>query len=303
VGRAKSEYLQAQAHLRLKSKNFETLQRFHATKNIPEVEFREAETALSEARIRLLTAEQALINLGLLDETNSLSMASEDQLPARLRFLGLPKDIENLLQGKRLTGNLLPIVAPFAGVVVARDVVAGEVVDNSKVLFVIVDPKRLWLTIDLRIEDAKAVEIGQKVHFRPDGSNQDAVGSINWISTEVDHKTRTVKARALLDNEDGRLRANTFGIGNVVLRQENKAIVVPNDAVQSEGCCHVLFVRDRNFLKDGSPKIFHVREVRFGVKGEQNTEVVAGVLPGEIVATRGSGVLRAELLKHNLGEG
>jgi cobalt-zinc-cadmium efflux system membrane fusion protein len=194
-------------------------------------------------------------------------------------------------------------VAPFAGIVVARDVVAGEVVDNTKVLFMIVDPKRLWLNIDLRLEDAKRVRTGQKVHFRPDGDSEDAVGSINWISTEVDHKTRTIKVRALLDNDDGHLRANTFGIGKIVLREDKHAIVVPDDAVQSEGCCHVLFVRDRYFLKEGSPKIFHVREVRFGVKGEQNTEVVAGVLPGEIVATRGSGILRAELLKHNLGEG
>jgi membrane fusion protein, heavy metal efflux system len=303
VGRAKSEYLQAQAHLRLKTKNFEMLERFHATKNIPEVEFREAETGLSEARIRLMTARHALINLGLMDGTEDLSLASDDQLAARLRFLGIPKTVVESLEGKRPTGNLLPIVAPFAGIVVARDVVAGEVVDNTKVLFVVVDPRQLWLTIDLRLEDAKKVRLGQKVHFRPDGESGDAVGSINWISTEVDHKTRTIKVRALLDNDDGHLRANTFGLGRIVLREEKNAIVVPGDAVQSEGCCHVLFVRDRHFLKEGSPKIFHVREVRFGVKGEQNTEVVAGVLPGEIVATKGSGILRAELLKHNLGEG
>ncbi len=303
VGRAKSEYLQAQAQLRLKAKNFETLERFHATKNIPEVEFREAETGLSEARIRLMTAQQALINLGLMDGTEDWSAASDAELAARLRFLGLPRTIMAMLQGQRPTGNLLPIVAPFSGVVVARDVVAGEVVDNTKLLFVVVDPRRLWLNIDLRLEDAKKVGIGQKVHFRPDGESEDALGSINWISTEVDHKTRTIKVRALLDNADGHLRANTFGQGSIVLREEKNAVVVPNDAVQSEGCCHVLFVRDRAFLKEGAPKVFHVREVRFGVKGEHNTEVVAGVLPGEIVATKGSGILRAELLKHNLGEG
>src|SRR5262249_20881439 len=154
----------------------------HATKNIPEVEFREAETGLSEARIRLMTAQQALINLGLMDGTEDLSLASDDQLALRLRFLGLPKNIVEMLEGKRPTGNLLPIVAPFAGIVVARDVVAGEVVDNTKVLFVVVDPGRLWLNMDLRLEDAKKVRLGQQVHFRPDGESEDAVGSINWIS-------------------------------------------------------------------------------------------------------------------------
>ena len=52
-----------------------------------------------------------------------------------------------------------------------------------------------------------------------------------------------------------------------------------------------------------SPKVFHVRTVRLGAKNEKFTEIIAGVLPGEVVATKGSDVLRAELLKNNLGEG
>ena len=49
--------------------------------------------------------------------------------------------------------------------------------------------------------------------------------------------------------------------------------------------------------------MFHVRTVRLGAKNEKFTEIIAGVLPGEVVATKGSDVLRAELLKNNLGEG
>jgi len=49
--------------------------------------------------------------------------------------------------------------------------------------------------------------------------------------------------------------------------------------------------------------VFHIRTVRLGAKAEKFTEIIAGVLPGEVVATKGSDVLRAELLKNNLGEG
>ena len=41
----------------------------------------------------------------------------------------------------------------------------------------------------------------------------------------------------------------------------------------------------------------------WGPRTEKFTEIIAGVLPGEVVATKGSDVLRAELLKNNLGEG
>jgi cobalt-zinc-cadmium efflux system membrane fusion protein len=43
--------------------------------------------------------------------------------------------------------------------------------------------------------------------------------------------------------------------------------------------------------------------VRIGAKDDKYTEIIAGVLPCEVVTTKGSGVLRAELLKNNLGEG
>lgn len=226
----------------------------------------------------------------------------DHQLAGRLQFLGLPEALAKSFDAKVTTANLLPVVAPLDGVVAACETVAGEVVDSTKVLFVTVDVRQMWLTLDLRVEDAKLVSLGQEVRFRPDGG-EEAKGKIAWISTEADHKTRTVKVRALLENGNGQLRANTFGSGKVVLREESQAIVVSTAAVHWEGCCHVVFVRDKDFLKEGSPKLFHVREVRVGVKDKQNTEVIAGVLPGEVVATKGSGVLRAELLKNNLGEG
>jgi cobalt-zinc-cadmium efflux system membrane fusion protein len=88
-----------------------------------------------------------------------------------------------------------------------------------------------------------------------------------------------------------------------VLREEPRAVVVPREAVQSTSDAHFVFVRDRDYLKEGHPKVFHVRQVRLGAGDEQSVELLAGALPGEVVATKGSGVLLAQLLKSNLGAG
>ena len=300
VGRAKSEFLQALVQVRLRNKNLEAMQA--ATGAIPERSIREMEAALSEAHIRLTTAQEAMTNLGLPVDVESLRAVPQKKLADRLRFLGLPESVTGSLDPKTTTGNLIAVTAPFDGVVVAREIVAGEVVDSSKVLFMVVDVLQMWLTLDLRVEDTKLVALGQEVRFRPDGG-QETRGRIAWISTEADHRTRTVKVRASLENGDGRLRANTFGSGKVVLRQESQAIVVPNAAVHWEGCCHIVFVRDKDFFKDDAPKVFHVRTVRPGAKDDKQTEIIAGVLPGEVVATKGSAALRAQLLRANLGEG
>jgi cobalt-zinc-cadmium efflux system membrane fusion protein len=119
----------------------------------------------------------------------------------------------------------------------------------------------------------------------------------------VDEKTRTVKVRADISNPDGRLRMGMFATGRIVLREEPAAVAVPTEAVQWDGSCHAVFVRDKHFLDAGGPKVFHTRTIRPGVKDDRYTEIIVGVLPGEVVATKGSGILRASLLKNNLGAG
>jgi cobalt-zinc-cadmium efflux system membrane fusion protein len=197
----------------------------------------------------------------------------------------------------------MPLRSPIRGVVVSHDVVAGEVVDASRTLFEIVDTSRVWLALDVRAEDVAKIDVGSKVLFKADGRPQEIEGSIASINTAADAKTRTVKVRVELANEDGKLRANTFGSGKIILRDEPEAIVVPSAAVHWEGDCHVVFVRDKNWLKEGSSKVFHTRVVRLGMRDESTTEIIAGVLPGEVVATKGSEILRAELLRGNFGEG
>jgi membrane fusion protein, heavy metal efflux system len=302
VGKAKSELLQALVQVRVRTKTLERLEEAYKQGAVPERSYRDQAAALSEARIALTTAQEAMTNLGLPVEADSLQEVPQEKLADRLRFLGLPGSLTGSLDPKKTTGNLLAVTAPFDGVVVARQVVGGEVVDSSKVLFVVVDVRQMWLTLDLRVEDAKLVALGQEVRFWPDGG-EEAKGKIAWLSTEADPKTRTVKVRAALDNGGGRLRANLFGTGKVILREESRAVVVPNSAVHWEGCCHIVFVRDKDFLQDGAPKVFHVRTVRPGARDDKQTEIIAGVLPGEVVATKGSAALRAELLKGNLGEG
>jgi multidrug efflux pump subunit AcrA (membrane-fusion protein) len=119
----------------------------------------------------------------------------------------------------------------------------------------------------------------------------------------VEVGTRTIRVRGELANEDGSLRNETFGAGEIVLREEPNAVLVPSTAIHWEGCCYIAFVRDKDWFQEASYKVFHTRSVRPGAVMGDYTEVIAGLLPGEVIVTKGSGILRAELLKGNLGAG
>jgi len=304
VGRLKAELLAGLAEENLQGKAYARAQSLEQKGIVASKQAQEAQTELGKARIRVLSARQALANLGLIvSSLDDLHGVTEAELASRLRFLGLPEEVTSGMDSAAGTSSLLPVTSRIDGVVVTRDAVEGDVVDTSKPLFVVADVSRMSLTLDVRQEDGKYLALGQTVRFRTGGATAEATGKVAWISTAVDEKTRTLKVRADIPNPEGRLRAGMFGAGRIVLREEPNAVAVPNEAVHWDGSCHAVFVRDKHFLDEGGAKVFHTRTVRPGVKDDRYTEIIAGLLPGEVVASKGSGILRASLLKNNLGAG
>ncbi len=300
VGQAKSQLLQALVQVQLKRSNVVRLQ--SAGAGVPAKSLIEADAALQEAEIALVSGRQALVNLGF-EVPDELEKRDAKSIAEELRLLGIPSALVSSSSAVTQTTNLVPIRAPYEGTVVASDVVVGEVVDATKLLFTVADPSRLLLTLNVRQEDGKYMQAGLPVVFRPDDGSPEVSGNISWVSPAIDERTRTLQVRVKLANSKGSLRDKTFGTGRIVLRDEPAAIVVPREAVQSTSDATFVFIRDRNFLKEGSPKVFHVRQVRLGARDDKYVELLAGALPGEVVVTKGSPVLLAQLLRSNLGAG
>ena len=294
VGKAKAEFLEAIAAMELRQKTLRRVRTSAESGTRTEAELQEAEAAVKEAGVKLFNAQQMLMNLGLPLRREELSKLPQQQ---NIQFLGLSPEIVKTFDSDTTTANLIPLIAPFEGVVIERHAVAGEMVEPSKPLLAVADTSRLWVMMDLPLTDANRVSLGQEVVFRSDAVRDEAAaGTVSWISTAVDDQTRTLKVRAVVDNANGRLPARSWGRAQIVIRETPNAIAIPNEAVQWEGCCYVAFVR----LSD---TVFQTRKLRIGAKANGHTEVVIGVLPGEAVVTTGSNVLKSEILKANLGAG
>ncbi|MFM9963640.1 MAG: efflux RND transporter periplasmic adaptor subunit [Planctomycetaceae bacterium] len=315
VGKAKAELQQSIVNLDLKTQTLANLK--SSTGVVAGKSVQEAEGAVAEAHVRMLAARQALVNLGLpLPKVDDLRSEPEE-LARQLQFLGLTDELVEAVAKTSSSSNLLPVRAPFDGEVTERSSSPGEVVASNKVLFIVADTRVMWLTLNVRIEDADRIQPGQSVQFQHDGHNEWDNGTVAWVSPSVDEATRTVPVRVKLPNTSGRHHARSFGSARIVLRQEENAVVVPQNAVHWEGDCYVVFVRDKNF-ETSKYKVFHVRKIRPGatessdagrgtrgepIQSEPNIEIAAGLLPGELVASTNSGILRSELLKNNLGAG
>ncbi len=290
IGRAKADLLQAQTSVEVTARSLDRARASSEAGFRPEAERLEAEGLAREAHLRLFNTRQALGNLGLIVPT-------EDVSETTVVTLGLPESALAALHGSVTSANLMALTAPFAGVVVGREIVRGDVIETSRTLFEVADTSTMWVTMHVPTSEAQRVALGADFVFQLDAARDEPVlGSIAWISTSIDEMTRTVEMRASVANPDGALRAHSFGRARIVVRQSTTVIAVPTAAIQWEGCCYVVFVRI-------SDDIFQTRKVRLGVKDAAYTEILAGVLPGEVVATTGSHVLKSEILKSNLGAG
>lgn len=294
VGKAKSEFMQAFVESTIKAA---TLKRLRAAeKVVAEQKVRDAEAAYREACLRRFQSRQALLNLGLPVRIGDDESLTDIELARQLQFLGLPQSLADHFDPETTTANLIPLVAPFDGVVIGRESVIGEVVQPSQSQFVIADVSRMWIRLDIRKEDAHRIAIGQQVQFVCDGTTHEFTAALSWIGTEVDEKTRTIPARVELDNPfgpDGQgerlLRAHAYGTGRICVGHRAHAVLIPKEALQRDGQSHLVFVPE----PDG--RSFQVCPVEPGITDGGWLEIRGGIAPGQTLVTTGSHLLKSEI--------
>ncbi len=273
LGAAKADLLQAQQLVKLWKRNNAREQRLLARRISTEKDALHAETELAKSRVSASGATQRLRNLGLSNAEIAQVCSSQD------------------------TSSALTVTAPFAGTVVARDAVVGEVIHTERHLFAIADTRTVWAMLDVREADVRRVRVGQTVVLSVGGlKGETFAGRITWVSAELNRRTRTLEARAEVSNSDGVLRAGMFGRAVVQVKGPEPQVVVPKQAVQWEGCCNVVFVRKND-------RLFVPRKVRLGHEAGRHWVVESGLKGGETVVTTGSFLLKTEILKGSIGAG
>ncbi len=189
----------------------------------------------------------------------------------------------------------VPIVAPISGVVQAREVAQGEVLDSDAHLMTIADLSVVHVDMFLPERDIARVRVGAPVKV-----NVDAVpgrlftGRIELIHTELDPKTRTVEAHAEIPN-DGALRVGMFARGQIVTSSGAAVVTVPAEALQTMEGKQVVFVQA------DKPNEFTAREVETGATEGGRTVIKNGLKPGEKVVVKGAFMVKAQAMKAELG--
>ncbi len=303
VGDAKARMLRAHAALQLTRSEAERAATLQRKKINSQRDFQAAQSALAATEADFMaTREEVRFNVeqSQLTAQRGVEVAngSLESAKRRLHILGLSKEqIAAIGTERNELLSRFELRSPVSGRVIERAVSVGESVGADDVLFVVVDSSTMWLIADIYVRDLRQLRTGLPIQCTIDGmAGASFGGHVSWISSQVNDQTRTVSLRADVPNPDGLLKAKMFGTARIAIHENDQVVGVPDEAVQSDGCCQLVFVEE-------SETVFQPRKVVLGSHANGFVEIQKGLGEGERVASAGSFLMKTEILKSSIGAG
>ncbi len=243
----------------LESSTYEAArQQAQAKQQLSQVEFDQAEQLLSRRLGSRHEREKALAQLQI------------DQAEVRLTDTRLEK---------------MTIHAPFSGQLGLRQVSMGDYVSAGQDLVELVDASQIKLQFRLPERYLSQVHQDQEVQVSLDAyADESFRGKIYAIAPQIDVQTRTLDIRALIPNNDGRLRPGLFAHVELTLSKNANALMIPEQAIIPQGKQFFVYR-----VVDG--KIDMV-PVALGLRRKGQVEITRGLSIDDVIVTAGQLKLR-----------
>ncbi len=186
-------------------------------------------------------------------------------------------------------GSGFVLTTRVSGVVTERQVNPGSEVrpDNPAPLFVVSNPQRLWINVEVPERNLGKIREGQHLRVESDAYPDTSFDAEVLMTGKVlDPATRRVIVRCRVDNREEKLKPEMY-VHATPLGSEAILPHVPNDALVVEGLQSFLFV-------ERAPGVIEKRRVTLGYRGHEESYVADGLKAGERVVASGALLLNAE---------
>jgi len=251
----------------------------------------ELDTSTDQADLDRLQAAQWLAKVNfdrvkkLIDKKLS-SQSDYDEAQALLSGARASVALQRaLLEKKR-------IKAPFTGRLGIRQVSQGEYLPVGTDIVSLDALDLMYADFSLPERSLAKLAIGQTVRVRVQAyPDQLFEGVIAAITPAVDVGTRSIKIRADLSNPDEKLQPGMFAYVEVLMRNEQKVLTLPDTAVTYNPYGEYVYVLESS--DEGHKTVY--RQVETGSTREGRVEIIKGLEAGERVVSAGQVKLRNDM--------
>jgi len=176
--------------------------------------------------------------------------------------------------------NSKTIVAPFAGIIGKRGI-SGSSLGSENTIILTLDDSRKVLC-DLKIPEVYAAVLKKDLKLQAKFSaykDKTYQGKIESVASRVDAQTRSILARAKIDNENSEIIPGSL-LEIEIFYNEKNALSIPDTSIMYEGNKKFVYkIIENNMIKK--------TEVKTGVRKKGNLEVLSGLISGDKIIAEG----------------
>lgn len=250
----------------------------------------QAEAAFAEANANLATETAELERISNLLERDFVSQAEMDRATARFTAANARAESASAaMSTAREQLSYTEVRAPFAGVVSARYVEPGEVVQPGSLLMSGYDPDALRVEVDVpqtvaervreireaRVVTAASADTSNADIITPRPATEEIVPAKLILYPTADAATSTVRVRLELPERSRNLQPGQF-VRVLFTIGERQRLLIPASAVVHRSEVSAVYV-----VNAGVPAL---RQIRPGAIFDEQLEVLAGISAGEQIA-------------------
>lgn len=174
--------------------------------------------------------------------------------------------------------------APFDGVLGLRNISVGALAQPGVLVTTIDDDSVMKLDFSVPEIFLSTLKSGVMIEAETEAyPGKIFEGRIAHVDSRVDPITRSIEARALLNNDDGLLKPGL--LMQVELQKDpRQALLIPEEALVANGPDNFVFVVTESDGKTSAER----RKVGLGTRQYGEAEIVSGLSEGEIIVTHGT---------------
>ena len=229
---------------------------------------------VEELKANIEEAKRQFSRIADLRQSNATSEQLLDEQQARVKALEAQLDIA------RAQLSDLQIRAPFSGLLGNRVISIGSLVQPGSTITTLDDISVVKVDFSIAENHLASVAKGQRITASSVAyPGVDFEGVISNIDTRLDPVSRAIRARAIIQNKDGRLRPGML-LTVTVEKRVLDTLVVPEKVLVP--------VEDKQFVYVVKDDVAHQVEVTIGERRPGLVQIVNGLISGDEVITEGT---------------
>ena len=192
-----------------------------------------------------------------------------------------PQTIANIRKGRAVSHVAGIIRAPIAGTVVEKLITPGQLLQaGTTPCFTVANLSRVWVMAQIFDSDLSSVSVGDTAEVETGGAGH-LSGKVDNISALVNPDTRSIVARAVVNNPENALKKQMYVRVAIKSRQESTGTLVPVSAIlRDDENLPFVYAAQR----DGS---FARQHVTLGNRAGDQYDIAAGLKAGDRIVVDG----------------